>query len=286
MMGKDGKVFGIFSAPGGVGKTTLALLLGWFLRKDGRKVLLIDMDPSSSLSLTAIRERATLIIYERRGLTLSHIFKKVIEDRQQICFEDYLISRAFPPGEDVELDILMSTLDLTRVIDSLWFNQRAKREVLLKELLEALEVRRTHECTIIDSIPFYDRKYVIMVLQGADKCIIPLRPSIIDVYRTEMMLNELPKIVNMGKEELMSKVGLVFNMVRRGSKQIKYMRMYLHFFRERVSPNLKVFSSYIPLKVSFSRIGTEEETAFDREDVRREFSGFFSEFLNWAGLNK
>jgi len=284
MIRMDGKVFGIFSAPGGVGKTTLALLLGWLLRKDGKKVLLIDMDPSSSLSLTAIRERATLIIYEKKGLTLPHIFKKVIEDRQQISLEDYLISKAFPPSEDVELDILMSTLDLTKVVDTLWFNQREKGQILLKELLEALGVRKSHECTIIDSIPFYDRKYVVMVLQGADRCIIPLRPSIIDVYRTEMMLNELPKIMNMDKEELMSKVGLVFNMVRRGSKQIKYMKMYLHFFKERVSVNLKVFSSYIPLKVSFSRIGTEEETDFDREDVRREFSGFFSEFLEWSGL--
>jgi len=284
MRGNNGKVFGIFSAPGGVGKTTLALLLGWFLRKDGRKVLLIDMDPSSSLSLTMIRERATLIIYEKKGLTLSHIFKKVMEDKQQICLEDYLISKAFPPGENVELDILMSNLDLTKVVDSLWFSKRAMGEDLLKELLEVLEVRKSYECTIIDSIPFYDRKYVVMVLQGADKCIIPLRPSIIDVYRTEMMLNELPKIVDVDKEELMSKVGLVFNMVRRGSKQINYMKMYVHFFRERVSPNLKVFSSYIPLKVSFSRIGTEEETSFDREDVIREFSSFFSEFLEWTGL--
>ncbi len=284
MIRREGKVFGFFSAPGGVGKTTIALLLGWLLRKGGKKVLLVDMDPSSALSLTVMREMASLIIYEKRELTLSHIFRRVMEDKQHISLEDYLVSKAFPPGEDLELDILTSDLNLTKVVDSLWFSQRARGEILLKELLDVLGVRKGYECTIIDSIPFYDRKYVVMVIQGADKCIIPLRPSIIDVYRTEMMLKELPKILDMKKEELVSKIGLVFNMVRRGSKQTRYMKMYLHFFRNRISPDLKVFSSYIPLKVSFSRIGTEEETPFDREDVRREFSGFFSEFLNWAGL--
>jgi len=151
-------------------------------------------------------------------------------------------------------------------------------------LLEALDVRKKYDCTIIDTIPFYDRKYAIMVLYGVDKCIVPLRPSIIDVYRTEMMLNELPKITNMRKEELLSKVGLVFNMVRRGSKQERYIWTYLEFFKDRVSPNLKVFSSFIPLKVSFGRIGTEEEIPEDRQDVKQEFSNFLREFAEWSGL--
>lgn len=282
MMRADGKIFGIFSAPGGVGKTTLALLLGWFLRKEGKRVLLIDMDPSSSLSLTAIRDRVLFVIHERKGLTLSSIFRKVLEQNETLYLKDYLISRPFPPNEDLELDILVSTLNLTRVVDSLWYSQQLNRSALLRDLLENLGVRKSHDCTIIDSIPFYDRKYVIMLLEGTDKCLVPLRPSIIDVYRTEMMLNELPTLMNTDKEELISKIGLVFNMVRRGSRHVRNMKVYVHFFKERVSSNLKVFSSYIPFKVSFSRIGTEEETPLDREDVKREFSSFFSEFLDWT----
>ncbi len=279
----DGKVFGFFSAPGGVGKTTFALLLGWFLREASKKVLLIDMDPSISLSLTLIKERVNLIVYEKRGMTLPNIFTKIIEG-ERVCLKDYLVSWAFPSDKDLELDIITSDLSLTRVVDSFWYGSMERKKLILKDLLEALDVRKKYDCTIIDTIPFYDRKYAIMVLYGVDKCIVPLRPSIIDVYRTEMMLNELPKITNMRKEELLSKVGLVFNMVRRGSKQERYIWTYLEFFKDRVSPNLKVFSSFIPLKVSFGRIGTEEEIPEDRQDVKQEFSNFLREFAEWSGL--
>jgi len=37
----NGRVIGFFSAPGGVGKTTLALILGWFLRRYGYSTILI-----------------------------------------------------------------------------------------------------------------------------------------------------------------------------------------------------------------------------------------------------
>ncbi|MDK2463409.1 MAG: AAA family ATPase [Candidatus Korarchaeota archaeon] len=41
---KGGKVLGLFSAPGGVGKTTIAALTAWFARESGSRVLAIDMD--------------------------------------------------------------------------------------------------------------------------------------------------------------------------------------------------------------------------------------------------
>ena len=49
--GARGLVIGVMPAPGRVGKTTLSLMLGWFLRRDEKSVLVIDLDPSISLSL-------------------------------------------------------------------------------------------------------------------------------------------------------------------------------------------------------------------------------------------
>ncbi|RLG40733.1 MAG: hypothetical protein DRO05_05690, partial [Thermoproteota archaeon] len=269
----EGKVFGFFSAPGGVGKTTIALLLGWLLRELGKKVLLIDMDPSIALSLMLVKERINLILCEKRGLTLTNLFRRMTAG-ENVSLEEYVISRSYPSDEDLRIDMITSDLGLPEVIDALWYSQEEGRELVLRKLLESLEVRRSYDCTIIDTIPFYDRKYAIMVLHGADRCLIPLRPSLIDVYRTEMMLNQLPRVAKVGKEDLLSKIGLVFNMVRRGSRGERYILTYREFFRNRVSPNLKVFRSVIPLKSSFQRIGSEDELPTDREEVKRELSGF------------
>jgi len=44
-------VISFFNQAGGTGKTTLAMNLGYLLAQQGRRVLLIDMDPQSSLSV-------------------------------------------------------------------------------------------------------------------------------------------------------------------------------------------------------------------------------------------
>jgi chromosome partitioning protein len=45
------KIISLFNQAGGVGKTTIALNLGYHLSLRGHKVLLIDIDPQGSLTL-------------------------------------------------------------------------------------------------------------------------------------------------------------------------------------------------------------------------------------------
>jgi chromosome partitioning protein len=44
------KVVSVFNQKGGVGKTSIAFHLGWYLAEIGRRVLLIDLDPQGNLS--------------------------------------------------------------------------------------------------------------------------------------------------------------------------------------------------------------------------------------------
>jgi len=280
----SGKVIGFFSAPGGVGKTTIAMLLGWKLRERGLSVLMVDMDPSVSLSWLLVRRESDLIDYEKKGRTLSRIIKKVVEEKEEVDLRDYVISRPFPSGRDLELDVVISDMDLVRIVDSYWFGSHARREYMLSNLLGGLGVRSAYDCTLLDTIPFYDRKYAVLAVYAADRCVVPLRPSIIDAYRTGMMLRELPEITGIRGEELFPRIGLVFNMVRRGTKQERFIERYVELFREKISARLYIFSSTIPYRISFSRLGTEEEQSRDREDVNREFSPFFEEFCEWAGF--
>jgi len=123
----------------------------------------------------------------------------------------------------------------------------------------------------------------VMLLYATDKCLVPLRPALIDVYRTVMMLRKLPLMARMREEEVYSRVGLVFNMVKTGTIHYRQMPKYAEELLN-VSPHLHVFDAYIPHRVSFSRVGTEEERPEDRATVEKAFSQFFQEFKRWVGV--
>ncbi len=281
MESTQGKVLGLFSAPGGVGKTTIAALTAWFAREAGSRVLAIDMDPSISLSWLIVRDERTLYEREKMRKTLSEMLVKIAVKQEPVNLPEYTLARPFPSSKDLELEALVPDLELINVINNLWFGFRARREYLLSDFLEALEVRRIYGLTVVDTIPFYDMKYAVLTLYAADRCLIPLRPTVIDTYRTTMMLKQLPVVAGIPAEEITSKVALMFNMVRRKTKQAENLDRYASYVKMQVSPKLKVFSAYLPYKVSFSRIGTEEEQQGDREDVKKEFTAFFEEFKEW-----
>ena len=275
-----GRVIGIFSAPGGVGKTTLAASLGWLLRESGKRVLLVDMDPSISLSWLLVKDDFELMNYEDKGKTLTRILHLIFEERRPVDLRDFLVSRPYPSSKDLELDLIMPDLRLTNIMDTLWVS-RARREIILKRVLDELDVRRKYDITIIDTIPFFDRKYSVLVSYAVDKIIIPLRPTIIDVYRTQTMLKELPQATAMEEDELYSRIGLVFNMVR-SKKQAEFIDTYVSLLRSKIYSRLKTFSSHIPYYIAFSRVGTEEEQQGDREKVRSTLKGLFEEVSEWV----
>jgi len=275
-----GRVIGIFSAPGGVGKTTLAASLGWLLRESGKRVLLVDMDPSISLSWLLVKDDFELMNYEDKGKTLTRILHLIFEERRPVDLRDFLVSRPYPSSKDLELDLIMPDLRLTNIMDTLWVS-RARREIILKRVLDELDVRRKYDVTIIDTIPFFDRKYSVLVSYAVDKIIIPLRPTIIDVYRTQTMLKELPQATAMEEDELYSRIGLVFNMVR-SKKQAEFIDTYVSLLRSKIYSRLKTFSSHIPYYIAFSRVGTEEEQQGDREKVRSTLKGLFEEVSEWV----
>lgn len=108
-----GEVIGVFSAAGGVGKTTISLILGYFLRKSGRKSLLVDMDPSVCLSLYVLGEDRAIDLMER-GRTISNLMEELIKGR--VRYQEYIAEGRV--GE-LNLDILPSDSRLSGVIDLL-----------------------------------------------------------------------------------------------------------------------------------------------------------------------
>ncbi|MEM1984607.1 MAG: hypothetical protein QXR35_00190 [Candidatus Korarchaeum sp.] len=85
-----------------------------------------------------------------------------------------------------------------------------------------------------------------------------MRPTLVDTYRTQSMLRELPAIASMEEKAIYSRSSLIFNLLKGGTQEREISDKYRELFLRRF-PGTYVFQNYLKNLISFSRFGTEEE---------------------------
>ena len=181
------KIIAIANQKGGVGKTTTAANIGALLALQGVKVLLIDLDPQSSLTQS--------LAADQQGRSMAEVIGGAT--RGKLTIKD--IARRVSAGLDIApSDIELSSCELGLV-------QRLGREGVLKSALANV---KGYDIIIIDCPPSLGLM-TINALTAAHGVIIPTLPAAGDLRGVKLFLDTLDRVKDDGLNSDLKMLGVL-----------------------------------------------------------------------------
>ena len=228
------KVISIINYKGGVGKTTLTLQLGIGLATlHKKKVLMVDLDPQCSLSLSTLEQYYWADWLKKKGSIVS-LLKTFYTKKKPELREEWIVSNALNKSkENLEtdtpnLDLLPSHLDLPEHEIRLMTSKpnflssdkhfQLQRYFLLRNSLE--EIRRDYDYILFDCPP---NIYLIArsAIIASDYFLIPTIPDFISCYGIPFILEHIRKLQKdvcaVGCYIDVALMGIVCNRVKKGA---------------------------------------------------------------------
>lgn len=222
------KIIAIVNQKGGVGKTTTTFNLGVGLAQANKRVLLVDADPQSSLTISmGIKHPDELQI------SLATVMQRVIE-YHDLPRDLGIIHN----GEGV--DLLPSNIALSG-IESYWANV-ANRQLLLRKCLS--EVLYQYDYILIDSTPSLGMM-TVNALAAADSVIIPSQPNFLSTMGLDYLMHSISKTRH-GVNPNLRIDGILLTMVDGRTNHAKDISFSL---RDSVKEKIRVFDTEIPHSV-------------------------------------
>ena len=231
----------ICNQKGGVGKTVTAVNLGIGLAREGKRVLLVDMDAQGSLTASLGYKRP-----DQMEDTLAEILVRVIAD-EPLSPGEGIIHQA----EGVDLlpaNIELSGLEVTLV-------NTMSRETILRDYLN--NVRDQYDVILLDCCPSLGM-LTINALAAADEVLIPMMAHYLSIKGMEQLIRTISNV----KRKINPGLQIAGVLITMADMRTNYSREIVDLLRGSYGAKLRIFNSIIPLSIRAAETSAEGKSIY------------------------
>ena len=238
---RESRITAICNQKGGVGKTVTAVNLGIGLAREGKRVLLVDVDSQGSLTASMGYQHP-----DQMENTLASILGRIISDEP------------VPPGEGIihhmeGVDLLPANIELSGLEVTLV--NTMSRETILREYLNS--VRDEYDVILLDCCPSLGM-LTINALAAADEVLIPTQAHYLSIKGMEQLIRTISNVkrkINPGLEI----AGILITMA---DMRTNYSREIIDLLRNTYGSKLRIFDSIIPLSIRAAETSAEGRSIY------------------------
>ncbi len=236
------KIITIANQKGGVCKTPTACNLGSALAEKGNRVLLVDIDPQSNLSMSFGVERPDEV-----AISMNNLLSMILDGVTLPDKSEYIVKGA-------RLDIIPCNINLS--VTEINLRNEVGGEHTLSELLEPL--RSEFEYIIIDTNPYLGM-LTINALAACDEVIVPISPQLWSATGLTDLLKTIFKV----KKKINPRIeiaGILLTICDECTKLFKEAKSLLD---EHYGDKVKIFNTHIPNTVKVGEANYLSKSVLD-----------------------
>lgn len=234
-------IYAVCNQKGGVGKTVTAVNLGIGLAREGKRVLLVDVDAQGSLTASLGYQHPDQI-----EVTLATIMGRIITDDP------------LPPGTGIihneeGVDLLPANIELSGLEVTLV--NTMSRETILRVYLKT--VCNDYDVVILDCCPSLGM-LTINALAAADKVLIPVQAHYLSIKGLEQLIRTIAKV----RRQLNSSLSIAGILITMADMRTVYTREIIELLHSAYDGKLRIFDNIIPLSVRAAETSAEGKSIY------------------------
>lgn len=235
------KIYSICNQKGGCAKTMTSVSLGIGLAREGKRVLLVDMDAQASMTASLGDTQP-----DQMEVTLATVMEKIMEDKPLAAGEGIL-------HHTENIDLMPANIELSGMEVSL-VNVMG-RETIFREYLKM--VKDTYDVVILDTMPSLGM-LTINALAVADEVLIPVQAQYLSIRGLEQLIRTIGRV----KRQINPALSIGGILITMADMRTNYARDIVELLHTTYGGKLRIFENIIPLSVRAAESSAEGKSIY------------------------